>query len=688
MAHAVIDQESSKASEFLSMTLEFVIGSEEVIKTRQQVIAETNIDIPNESEYFKQLICGGSSEGFRLPNQDADVMVVLKQIPVYDHQSKIPTDKFCIRLSYGACYTGSVMLEVYRYIDHGSEDPALEILDKCCDKYNHRHVLNASKFKRSYYDKAFSDMHDAKITGPVAKRFGGVFDMAMAFQAFFWPKCAHEWVYRNRKYNWPCKPLIKFIVSDVGCNIVPTCDISSQEQDLLWRLSFSRAETILVSLLSYVQYKVFAVMKMFLKSAINDGLEEEQSFLTSYHIKNMIFYMAEMLPRAQWTDEKLLDRFWDCMTYLRKSLQQDYLPHYFLPGLNLFVKHWNKDHKATAIHKIDQYLQNKKCTNTLISCIIQTYWQCNLDTFGEQCLKTRFDKEFVNDSAIWEGHVFELNCEYFEREQLYSAQKLKKACSKFCQDKSVTLCRRNLDNITFHLVLKSLEFLKLSKICIENKKTYYFSRKSKRLLLVCCNADISRGWLTLAYYYFQISDFKMCLHICNKSINCPLMWIQSELYHANKKTQHYLKEITGKQLETFQKFKIANFFSTEFHSIHLQELDKEFNETFSKPYEYILPLTYASILLFSSCNQLGDVSGCHKAIGELKKQTQILCRDYNNTNAKALLASTKAAINCCMGVCYEILGDKVKAKLNYVKAIDILPQYSPARTKFRRLLKS
>ena len=40
-----------------------------------------------------------------------------------------------------------------------------------------------------------------------------------------------------------------------------------------------------------------------------------------------------------------------------------------------------------------------------------------------------------------------------------------------------------------------------------------------------------------------------------------------------------------------------------------------------------------------------------------------------------------------IGVCYEMLGDVVDAKLNYLKAIDINSNNYPAVTRFRKLLK-
>ena len=112
---------SLRHSSNLSKKLERVLGSETVIKTRQQVFAEANISIikiPREMRgeqlvsyinsrpmgVTQHIVTGSKSEGFALPGTDLDVMVVNKSVTVYETQA--PTDVECVRPLYDARYTG------------------------------------------------------------------------------------------------------------------------------------------------------------------------------------------------------------------------------------------------------------------------------------------------------------------------------------------------------------------------------------------------------------------------------------------------------------------------------------------------------------------------------------------------------------------------------------------------------
>ena len=669
----------SELSTYLTKYLELVIGSHEVVMARQQVIAESNMT----TSCFHQIIYTGSlSEGFSLPGQDEDIMIVLKTIPVYEYETPtVPTDRLCVRLMCDERYTGSVMLEVFnsnRNIASVIPEPSINYLfgGPNCECYNDRLVLNASKLKESFFAPHYSHILKTKTAGPVLNARG--LDMAIAIPIQFWPKCALEWINRKRVSKWPRESLIQFIISNVGCHAVPTYDVKCGEQDLLWRLSFSRAETILVSSLSYGQFRLFAIMKLFLKYAINEGIAEEEKFLTSYHIKNVIFHMTESFHGVQWTDELLLARFWDCIVFLRKSFLQNYLPHYFLPVLNLFLKRWNVGSRDRTIIKIEAFILNKDETIKVLFSILQSHVKINCKIYGDRLFNAILDKEYVNDSMIWGGVDYLNNVfEDFLDAYTYSEQNMKEACIQFTQEKSITLTRIHLENLSYRSNAKSIDYLKFANTLIETKQSYYLIRKSKRLLLFCCNADISRGRLTLAYYYYKILDFVRCVQVCKDiltRLNKP--WVGNDIMYLNLIAEHHLG--------IFEKFKIANIFASDFHSICPIEFQLEFKSNnhlnFMLDKFCNIPMVYASIFIFVSCKEQGDVRGCLQAVRELQRQT-LLTGDNDNSQHHAV------PIYSCIGVCWEVLGDVVQAKLKYLKAIDIYPQYYPAITRFRKLLK-
>ena len=94
----------------------------------------------NTPNYEQFILCGSLSEGFNLPYQDRDSMRVLKQIPLYDCESKMLSDKFCVRLLYEASYTGSVILEVYNGISCVSENIDIGVVNECSVIYKNKCV--------------------------------------------------------------------------------------------------------------------------------------------------------------------------------------------------------------------------------------------------------------------------------------------------------------------------------------------------------------------------------------------------------------------------------------------------------------------------------------------------------------------------------------------------------------------
>jgi len=105
-------------------------------------------------------------------------------------------------------------------------------------------------------------------------------DIAHCFDCKSWPSEAYEYVYRNRLYGWPKKDLLDKIIQN-GCHVVPIGDKYSNISHIQWRLSFSVAEKALVHGFSHMQLKVYGLLKIFLKQAINKE-EPAKDILCSY----------------------------------------------------------------------------------------------------------------------------------------------------------------------------------------------------------------------------------------------------------------------------------------------------------------------------------------------------------------------------------------------------------------------
>jgi hypothetical protein len=63
-------------------------------------------------------------------------------------------------------------------------------------------------------------------------------DLAACFHSYSWPRQAEHFLYRHRPGQWPPDILIDDIVN-YGCLLVPIGPKEIENNELLWRISFS-----------------------------------------------------------------------------------------------------------------------------------------------------------------------------------------------------------------------------------------------------------------------------------------------------------------------------------------------------------------------------------------------------------------------------------------------------------------
>ncbi|XP_013399426.1 uncharacterized protein LOC106165671 [Lingula anatina] len=156
-------------------------------------------------------------------------------------------------------------------------------------------------------------------------------DKVLAFSHNLWP--AEEWVHRHRKSGWPDKSLVYQCVS-AGCFIVPVGP--GGVQGLEWRYSFTAQERLLANSLTLLQRKVYIIMKLIQRHCV---LEEFPSTaLSSYHLKNVFFWLCEKIPRSHWAEANIYHLLITFLDEMLGCLVRGCLPHYFVAEANLFAR--------------------------------------------------------------------------------------------------------------------------------------------------------------------------------------------------------------------------------------------------------------------------------------------------------------------------------------------------------------
>ena len=139
-----------------------------------------------------------------------------------------------------------------------------------------------------------------------------------------------EWASRKRN-NWPSKTVIDRIVN-MPSYVVPKGLKGSENRGLEFRISYTFSELELIKALNETQLKVYILLKMLFQSEVN---EQFPDIITSYCLKNVVFWMCETENEFQFETESLLVCFAKGLNNILEYIRKGNLPMYLMPKRNL-----------------------------------------------------------------------------------------------------------------------------------------------------------------------------------------------------------------------------------------------------------------------------------------------------------------------------------------------------------------
>ena len=168
-----------------------------------------------------------------------------------------------------------------------------------------------------------------------------------------------EFFARHRRYNWPPK-LLRRDIRQNGLHLVPVGAPGSDTEKIEWRLSFSRAELVLISQLTDMQ-RCSAIAFKICRAALGG----EGNVIKSYFVKTALLWQCEETPTEEWTSViqgvlKLLD-------FLDEAVIKNSLPCFFWSRINLFQFCSRTDQKAMKKalgdirHHLTRFLVREVC---------------------------------------------------------------------------------------------------------------------------------------------------------------------------------------------------------------------------------------------------------------------------------------------------------------------------------------
>ena len=219
-------------------------------------------------------------------------------------------------------------------------------------------------------------------------------DEVTCVRCLVWPPQAADWPTRHRNYGWPNSATVDCVVSN-GCDVVGVAHRQYRQNEWVrqhqHRLSFSRAEIVLINSWMPVQQIVYHMLRVFMKSErLTDGADNSGvGKLSNYHIKTLMLWACEMKPKSWWTDNLNLVRF--CVQLLHTLadwLTDARCQHYFINNCNLIDNSFNGANigsqlmsvNKTRLSKwfVDSYI--RKCSQLCPDNIFRLYDAANTST--------------------------------------------------------------------------------------------------------------------------------------------------------------------------------------------------------------------------------------------------------------------------------------------------------------------
>ena len=630
----------------LSKILNLIVGTEDSIKFMRMYATK----VKQSTKWHTNYLIGSQCDGLRLEGSDVDLMYVHNHLPVLDTLCGDATDVTlptnCLIAYCSPSSSAYICLEMHIQL-HDLLNTRQHLFDALCHSViYYKDILMASS---SLFLQHYIRIGDGDVVGPSqmnAMPMNIDNDNVEAFHCKTFPLVANEWIHRKRKYSWPSPHLIQ-LVKKLGYHLVPIGDYNTTMNQFQWRISFVLQECLLVRAFSHVQMKVYAFMKM-MKSEVLSVYKSQQTgdpLITSYHIKTLMFWTIECVPKYLWCGQNLILCIQICIGSLKCFVKSNFMPHYFMPQCNLFKKHVSKD-RHDIINALSKYAKNPSTVIAMMTKVMDIV-------------------RIVQNNYVLPSY-------HTHRELMFHTRGI-----SFCSNNPMTVTLVLLTTVhkmndcdwflTYGLLLNSMLNFKQR---IETqpsggvKSLYKHYRKVKQISLRYTHLDISTGWLLLSSYLYQIHNYEECGKLTIEKVILPITELPHVVYCGIFLDPNQLKYALTREygrMSISQLFKHLACCSFRLHnSLVPCELNIETNLYLEKGINSVpfLPLTYAYLLSFLCSYHLHDV--------RLQCTTLHHLQSTLNDKHSGPIGSFEYVHTLNMiGICFELMGDVSNAAYYY-----------------------
>ncbi|KAH3875206.1 hypothetical protein DPMN_038469 [Dreissena polymorpha] len=307
-----------------------------------------------------KITSGSKAEGLTcFLESDWDWMYVVEGIMCLENgvdSDKLPRETTVFTLNTDVCYHGHSRLNLLGRL---GRLPSI-IRDALCEDENGRVFLSSALLVDALRDIAPTP-HEIRHerAGPSMPRSSGPFHTDNVFSLrCHCPVILSRWAERTR--HWPPPDIVRKVVT-MGSFVTPVGFKGSEYQHLEWRICFNTGENELMSSLNNTQVYIYVLLKMVVK----DVLKPVKKEITSYTVKNIVLWLAENNPQAQFNESNLFYWIREGLEKLRTAILKIELPYYMIPERNLMAACGLDDgQKCTWVNTITDMMNEG--SNTLL----------------------------------------------------------------------------------------------------------------------------------------------------------------------------------------------------------------------------------------------------------------------------------------------------------------------------------
>lgn len=345
-------------SERLSKTLDYLGYNKEMVKYRRETFRELNEIYHQEHEKYQNCsigkVVGSKGEGLtKTCESDTDTIclhpwsVCVELTPDTEYTFPDSTDIFAVQYTRPGYCVLALISPSTKYYGHA-------LFEK-----NGYSYLSSSGVKSrviSTVGVTNENVISRKLCGP------SLSSTSIYKQDNDWvptircmcPNILHAWMIRPRENDWP--PMkVRDKISKMEGNVVPKASENSEPQNLEWRFCFNEIEIKLIEALNDTQTKLLKLLKL-IKS---DYLSDRGYQVTSYMMKNVVFWLAEKYPQSMFRADTTFPWLIKALRFLKRALKHNQLSYYMIPDRNLLQeKNLSAKERSSLVGEINMLLKS------------------------------------------------------------------------------------------------------------------------------------------------------------------------------------------------------------------------------------------------------------------------------------------------------------------------------------------